>query len=158
VPFARIATAAAVTLLLTLTGCGHESTPTTVAAPAVTSPDVPLETATVDPAGTDSPAPEATVSKKRAHRPPPPAAPPPADAVSGTAGQDRFVAAVQRRLPKVTLDRRDEEVEDLGEQACAALGHGRSATAAAGEVAEQGVTPADARTLVGLAKDNLCRA
>jgi hypothetical protein len=65
---------------------------------------------------------------------------------------------VQKKLPEVAVDRRDEEVEDLGEQACESLGAGRSATAAAGEVAEQGVTPADARTLVGLAEDTLCKA
>jgi hypothetical protein len=79
-------------------------------------------------------------------------------AASGSAGLDRFVAAVQRKLPGVALDRRDDEVEDLGEQACAALGHGRSAASVTHEVAARGVTSADARMLVGLARDNLCRA
>jgi hypothetical protein len=72
------------------------------------------------------------------------------------AGPDHFLAAVQQKLPEVALDRRDEEVEDLGEQACQALATGRSATTAAGEVAEQGVAPADARTLVALARNDLC--
>jgi hypothetical protein len=80
-----------------------------------------------------------------------------ADFGRGTAGLDRFVAAVRQKLPDVLLDRRDEEVEDLGRQACRALRNGRSATAAAGVVAAQGVTPADARTLVGLARGLLCR-
>ncbi|MEV6843023.1 DUF732 domain-containing protein, partial [Actinoplanes sp. NPDC051411] len=93
-------------------------------------------------------APATTATKKPARKAP----------AAGGAGLDRFVAAVQRKLPDVALDRRDEEVEDLGEQACSALKGGRSATAAAGEVAERGVTPADARALVGLAKDDLCRA
>jgi uncharacterized protein DUF732 len=99
---------------------------------------------------TETAAPEATVPKRKP-------ATKGAPAVIGSAALDRFVAAVQRRLPEVALDRRDEEVEDLGEQACDALKGGRSATAAAGGVVEQGVTPADARMLVGLARDNLCR-
>jgi hypothetical protein len=156
VPFARIATVTAVGLLVGLAGCGHDPEPTTVAVPAAAVPDVPLEAGTEEPAATETPAPEATASKRAARKTTPPAVP--ADAGAGQVGLDRFVAAVQQRLPDVVLDRRDEEVEDLGTQACDALQGGRSATTAAGEVAEQGVTPADARTLVGLARDNLCRA
>jgi hypothetical protein len=165
VTFARIATVVTVTLLVGLAGCGHDPKPTTAA--AVT--DVPLEAGTGAPAGTESAVPKANAPKvnapkaavptaKKPARKAPAAARPDADAGSGGAGPDRFVAAVQRKLPDVALDRRDEEVEDLGEQACSALKRGRSVTVAAGEVAEQGVAPADARTLVGLAKDDLCRA
>lgn len=144
------------TLLVALAGCSHEPTPKTVAAPADAATNVPLETASEAPSVTGSPAPKATARTKPARKSSPAA--PRADAGSGSAGVDRFVAAVQRKLPEVALDRRDDEVEDLGERACEALGAGRSATAAAGEVAEQGVTPSDARALVGLARDDLCRA
>jgi hypothetical protein len=155
VPFVRIATVAAVTLLVGLAGCGHDPKPTTVA-PEAAATNVPAETATGAPTATGSPAPRATAAKKRVHRSSP--SPAATDAGTGSAGLDRFVAAVRKKLPEVTLDRRVEEVEDLGEQACHALAAGRGATAAAGEVAEQGVTPADARTIVGLARNDLCRA
>jgi hypothetical protein len=156
VPFARIATIASVTLLVAVAGCSHGSTPKTVAAPAAAATDVHPESASEAPGVTEVPAPKATVPRKPVRKSSPPAAK--ADAGSGIAGVDRFVAAVQQKLPGVALDRRDEEVEDLGEQACEALKGGRSATVAAGEVAEQGVTASDARTLVGLAKNDLCRA
>lgn len=151
-PYARIAAAATVALLVTLTGCGHGSTPKTVAAPEAAATNVPLEPASEPPAVTASPAPQAskaTASPKPSHKTS-------TSAVAGAAGLERFVTAVQRKLPQVALDRRDEEVQDLGNQACAALGSGRSATDAAGVVAEQGVAPSDARALVGLAKDDLC--
>ncbi len=133
-PFARIATVAAVTVLFSLTGCEHAPpTPADQSAPAATA--VPKETVIL-----------------------PEPSPADVDAGSGSAGLDRFVAAVQRKLPEVALDRRDEELEDLGEQACGALKGGRGATSATGAVVDQGVSPADARTLVGLAKDTLCRS
>jgi hypothetical protein len=128
VPFARIATIASVTALLALAGCDHA--PPTPAAIAVPS-------------------------LSAASYPPVPAE---VDAGSGRTGLDRFVAAVQQKLPGVALDRRDEELEDLGTEACDALSGGRSATAAAGEITDEGVTPADARALVGLARADLCRA
>lgn len=149
VPFARIAAAAAVTVLFTLAGC-DDARPTPAAERQPAAPAVPTETAS------ESPRPAVASSPAS----PKPAAKSPAgvDAGSGSAGLDRFVAAVQRKLPDVALDRRDEEVEELGEQACDALGKGRGATAAAGEVGAQGVSPADARALVGLARDTLCRS
>lgn len=152
-PFARIATLVSVSLLVAVAGCGHDPEPRTVAAPAAAVTDVPLQAATEAPAVTHSPAPKATVAKK----PAPKVKAKAAEAGSSAAGLARFVAVVQQKLPGVALDRRDEEVEDLGQQACAALGAGRSATAAAGEVADEGVTPADARKLVGLARADLCR-
>ena len=67
-----------------------------------------------------------------------------------------FLAAVQERLPDVALDRRDEEVEALGEQSCAGLEAGKSANAVAGELGEEDVTPVDARKLVTLAGATAC--
>lgn len=154
-PFARIATVASVTVLLALAGCDH-APPPPASEPEPAATAVPLESAT----GSPGPALAAPPASASPHAAPTHAAKPPADvdAGSGSAGLDRFVAAVQQRLPDVALDRRDEEVEDLGVQACDALGSGHSATAAAGEIAGQGVAPADARTLVGLARSTLCRA
>jgi len=154
VPFARIATLAAVSLTLGLAACGHDPEPKTVAAPAAAAADVPLEAASNAPAATATAAPKAKAPEARAPR----KTAAPADVPGGTVGLDRFVDAVRQKLPDVALDRRDEEVEDLGEQACDALHTGRSATAAAGAVAAQGVAPGEARALVGLARDNLCRA
>ena len=152
-------------MVLMLAGCGHDSKPTTVVAPAAAATDVPREAAADDPAVTEPAAPKVETPKVKASKVKAPKVKAPKKPVrkasppgSGSAALDRFVTAVQQKLPEVALDRRDEEVEDLGEQSCQALGNGRSATVAAGEVAEQGVAPADARTLVGLARDNLCRA
>jgi hypothetical protein len=150
VPFARIATVASVTLLFALAACDHTPpTPADEPEPAATA--VPREPATAPPS------PFSTSPNKAA---PARSAKPPADVDAGSesAGLDRFVAAVQQKLPDVALDRRDEEVEDLGQQACDALGNGHSATAAAGEITDEGVPPAEARTLVGLAKTDLCRS
>jgi hypothetical protein len=149
VPFARIATIAAVTVLFALAGCDHAPPrPATEPVPAATA--VPKETATESPAAS---LPSPALSSPAAAKPPVDV-----DAGSGSAGLDRFVAAVRRKLPDVVLDRRDEEVEDLGKQACDAFKGGRSATAVARAVAGEGVAPADARTLVGLARTDLCRA
>ncbi|MEV6851272.1 hypothetical protein AB0M88_48720, partial [Actinoplanes sp. NPDC051411] len=54
-PFARIATAVTVTLLVGLAGCGHDPKPSTVAAPAAAVTDVPLEGPTGAAAGTELP-------------------------------------------------------------------------------------------------------
>lgn len=41
---------------------------------------------------------------------------------SATVGDpDRFVAAVRAQMPELALDRRDEEIADLGSAACASL-------------------------------------
>ncbi|WP_433292515.1 DUF732 domain-containing protein [Actinoplanes sp. CA-030573] len=76
---------------------------------------------------------------------------------SGDAGLDRFVAAVQEQLPAVALDRRDEEVEELGQQACSELAAGQKPATVAAEISDQGVTSADAQKLVALAHETACR-
>lgn len=75
---------------------------------------------------------------------------------SGNTGLDAFVAAVQRELPDVALDRRDEEVEELGQQACQALAAGKKDGDVAGEISAEGVTAPDARKLVTLARSTAC--
>jgi Protein of unknown function (DUF732) len=96
--------------------------------------------------------------------PRPVAAPPPVptpaqaetDAGSGDPGLDRFVAAVQRKLPDVAMDRRDEEVAALGRTACDRLAAGSSPAAITHDLADQGITPAEAHTLLSLARTTAC--
>jgi hypothetical protein len=61
--------------------------------------------------------------------PPPPVSPAPSAAAepnagSGDRGLDGFVATVQKRMPAVAADRRDEELEAVAEQSCALLAAG----------------------------------
>jgi hypothetical protein len=135
-------------LLVALAGCSAEKR--TAALPATTTSTlVPQVTAMQSPRVTRPP-----VSKRPGRSPK--TAESTAPAGSGEAGLDRFVAAVQKQLPQVALDRRDEEVEALGEQACDAIAAGRNATAAAGEIGAQGVPATDARKLVALASTTVC--
>jgi hypothetical protein len=81
-------------------------------------------------------------------------------ASASTAGlsspMDRFVAAVQRQLPEVAVDRREEEVAELGDRACHSLASGHRVPAVADEISGYGLTGADARALVTLARDTAC--
>jgi hypothetical protein len=63
---------------------------------------------------------------------------------------------VQRQLPAIALDRRDEEVESLGVQACQGLAAGEKDAVVAGVISEQGVALGDARKLVTLARTTAC--
>jgi hypothetical protein len=139
--------AVALVLVLVLAGCSAEkppvaappaavtAAPTVVASPstgAVTA--VPTKTATRAPAATTTaPAPEA-----------PPRL-------------DRFVAAVQRQLPEVAVDRREEEVAAIGELACSARAAGKGKATVVAEIENAGVTEADARKLLTIAEDTACR-
>ena len=107
--------------------------------------------------GCSSAHPERAVTRVPVESPPPAATPAAPEAGSGNAALDRFVAAVQRRLPDVALDRRDEEIEDLGRQACASLAAGKTTAAAAARLADLGVGGSDARTLITLARGTACR-
>ncbi|GIE83036.1 hypothetical protein Aph02nite_89860 [Actinoplanes philippinensis] len=79
-----------------------------------------------------------------------------APAASVTPSDQRFVAAVRGKLPEVTVDLRNEEITEIGGQACASLAAGRPRRAVAAEVAEYGLAAADARALVALARRTLC--
>jgi uncharacterized protein DUF732 len=68
----------------------------------------------------------------------------------------RFVAAVQRQMPQFVLDRRDEEVAELGTMACRSLRAGKTKAAVANEITEYGVGSRDARGLVTLARGAGC--
>jgi hypothetical protein len=79
------------------------------------------------------------------------------DPVSVASGA-RFLAAVRGRLPEVTVDMRNEEITEMGGQACASLAAGHPRRAVVSELAEYGLPAADARELVTLARSTLCES
>src|SRR5690348_613111 len=108
----RVGVLAGIVLLLGTAACGHPAKTTAAVVPvasAVAAQPVPENTTT--PAQAAAPRPRHTSKAPRTV-----ARGPIDDAGSGNAGLDRFVAAVQRELPDVALDRRDEEVEALGQE------------------------------------------
>ncbi|GIF26020.1 hypothetical protein BJ973_003289 [Actinoplanes tereljensis] len=139
----------AVAMIVALGGCADEPSALPAVHPESDASPAPGVTTTQPPLVAESPAPRSPKATK---------APKPAGAGTGDGGLDRFVAAVQNQLPAVALDRRDEEVEALGSQACAALAGGRKATAVAGELSAQGVKSADAAKLVALARTTVCHS
>ena len=86
------------------------------------------------------------------------AAPASLAAAGPDAAADRFVAAVRTRLPELAVDRRPEEITEMGGEACAGLAAGRLRTAVAEDLQRYGVAGAQAREVVALAQANLCRA
>ena len=79
------------------------------------------------------------------------------NAGSGSRGLDEFVADVRSQIPEVTLDRRDEEIEEIAEQACPSLKAGKSAAALVAEVEElAGADHGTADKLIKLAIDTVC--
>jgi hypothetical protein len=158
----RITAALAVTAALTLglTACGEDRTQ--LSAAAEQAMPVPESTSTATPpapAGTSPTPRRAAAAKPHAGRTTEPAAPTTAakDAGSGNSGLDRFVTVVQKQLPDVALDRRDEEVEELGQEACSGLAAGKTPAAVAGGLSDDGVSAPDARKLVTIAGQSLCR-
>lgn len=68
-----------------------------------------------------------------------------------------FVAAVQRQLPQVAVDRREEELAAIAEQVCASLADGKDRPAVLDEIRDAGFGAGDARTLLALAEETACR-
>ncbi|NMO56648.1 DUF732 domain-containing protein [Actinoplanes sp. TBRC 11911] len=140
--------AALVVVLLAVAGCSPSSDKTTAVAPAgggVTG--VPGET-------TSAPAlaaPEPALTKAAPRRSP-------AKRLHvELPSSGRFVAAVQRQMPQFVVDRRDDEVAELGEIACRSLAAGKRESVVARAITGYGVGERDARELVVLARDNACR-
>ena len=78
---------------------------------------------------------------------------------AGTAG---FVSVVREQLPEVAVDRRDDEIAAVAEQACASLAAGDDAdavvagTRSLGTADAEAVDHATARELIKLAIDTVC--
>ncbi|MEU4626522.1 DUF732 domain-containing protein [Actinoplanes sp. NPDC023801] len=70
---------------------------------------------------------------------------------------ERFLAAVRGALPEVALDRRNEEITEMGGEACDSLAAGRARRSVVAELAEYGLPDSDARKLIALARSALCR-
>src|SRR4051794_18064417 len=77
-------------------------------------------------------------------------------------GLAAFVRVVQARTPEIALDRRDEEIEAIAQQACASLAAGKKAGALVAETRTLGTADAEAtdqataRELIKLAIDTVC--
>ncbi|GAA0422073.1 hypothetical protein Aca07nite_09570 [Actinoplanes capillaceus] len=69
-----------------------------------------------------------------------------------------FLDAVRGELPAVAMDRRAEEITELGGQACSSLAAGHDRAEVAAELSEFGLETADARRLVTLARKRLCQS
>jgi hypothetical protein len=140
---------AAAALASALAGCSADEPPAAAPAPALpvsvappvasspspAAPAVPTKTATRAPAAARTLAPLATAEPRL----------------------DRFVAAVQRQMPEIAVDRREEEVAAIGELACASRAAGKRKAAVVAEIEEAGVSAADARKLLTLAEATACR-
>ncbi|MBM2622633.1 DUF732 domain-containing protein [Actinoplanes sp. LDG1-06] len=142
---ARTAAGAGFLLLGALTGCSDPE-PGPVAAPSTAVTAVRTETTSPPPAAAPT----------RTTQAPAPPTPEPARTTPPAGDLNQFVALVRERLPEFVIDRRDDEVAALGEQTCAALQQGRRDAAVVAVMHDEGVTTADARTLLALARRAAC--
>jgi hypothetical protein len=138
---------AVLVVALAIAGCSPATNKTTVE--RIVSPEA-RETTAPPTRLTPTPAKTKTPARR------PPAKPVRAETEPKSIG--RFVTAVQRQMPQFVVDRRDDEVAEIGEQACRSLAAGRRSTAVADEITGYGVAAKDARELVALARDTACRA
>ena len=82
--------------------------------------------------------------------------------VTETAAPVTFATTVQEKVPEVAVDRRDEEIEAIADQACASLAAGKDADAVVTETRTLGTADAEAadrataRELVKLAIGTVC--
>lgn len=142
---------AAATLVMALAGCADEElapaeipVPATGAAESSAMPAVRAATHVVA-------VPRATRTQMTAEEQ--------TNAGSGSRGLDGFVADVRSQVPEVALDRRDEEIEEIARQTCAALSAGKKAAAVVTQAEElAGVDRASAEKLIKLAIDTVCPA
>ena len=156
-------------LAFALVGCDHRGQPAEdVAAPAADTAAVSPSLSPAASAAGHRPGPAPADRRAAPHTTdlPEPVRPAYAEtnAGSGDPHLDAFVAVVRDRLPVVAADRRDEEIEVLGQQACRSIADGRPAAAVAAETRALGTgdaeatDPATARELVRLATATLCPA
>jgi hypothetical protein len=136
----------AAVLLVALGGCGDEpeAEPATVPVPVTTSA-APLPAS-----------PSVVASRVAVAASPARTTPRATPKAAGRTDPAAFVAVVQRTMPGLALDRREDELATLAQQACAALTAGRSAAAVVAEVRAFGTDRAGARQLIRLAVDTVC--
>ncbi|MEV6487741.1 hypothetical protein AB0M20_03740 [Actinoplanes sp. NPDC051633] len=135
--------------VLMLAACADDE-----AAPADVPASVPVEST---PAAT----PEITATTTAAAKPARTAA---TERAGQGGGMAAFVAAVQAKMPEIAVDRRDEEIEEIAQQACASLAAGTKTDALVAETRALGTADAEAtdqataRELIKLAIDTVCPA
>jgi multidrug efflux pump subunit AcrA (membrane-fusion protein) len=137
--------------MLVLAGCSDDAEPADVPPPPVVSSATSSpEPVASEAAGTTAAAPEPTRTSKK-----------PSAEKTGT-GLAGFVSVVRARLPDVAIDRRDEEIEAVAEQACASLAAGKRADAVVAETRSLGTADAEAtdqataRELIKFSIDTVC--
>jgi hypothetical protein len=140
----------AVVLVLAACGDDHEVKPADVPAP------VPVES-------TATPDLTVTTTTPAAAKPAPATRKPTLKPAAPTGGGlAAFVRVVQSRTPEIALDRRDEEIEAIAQQACASLAAGKKSDALVAETRALGTADAEAtdqataRELIKLAIDTVC--
>jgi hypothetical protein len=140
----------AAAMMLILTGCSDAEP---AGAPAPGAGVTPSESPSVSPAATSVTTTAAAEPARTTRKPAP----------ENTGGDlAGFVAVVRSRVPEVALDRRDEEIAAVAQQACASLAAGTSADALVGETRSLGTADAEAtdqataRELIKLAIDTVC--
>jgi hypothetical protein len=139
--------------MLALAGCSDDAEPADVPPPPVASGTTPSpEPISAEDAETTAAAPKPTRTRNR----------PPAETTgTGLAG---FVSVVRARVPDIAIDRRDEEIEEIAQQACASLAGGEGADAVVAETRSLGTADAEAtdqataRELIKLSIDTVCPA
>jgi hypothetical protein len=142
---------AAATLVMALAGCADEElAPAEIPVPATGAAEAsPSAIPAVRAATHVAAVPRATKTKMTAGEQ--------TNAGSGSRGLDGFVAGVRTRVPEVALDRRDEEIEEIAQQACAGLKGGKTAAAVVAQAAKlAGVDKPPAAELIKLAIDTVC--
>lgn len=72
---------------------------------------------------------------------------------AATSPEAMFVDAARRELPEATVDRRAEEITEMGAVVC-----GRDRGAAVAALGGHGLTAADARKLIAVAARTLCQS
>lgn len=147
----------AAALLIALGGCGDDAgtRPATVPAPA-TSSAAPAPTTPALAAGRHRAAPAATGTPTSEPRPEPRSGRGPGRPRAVAMGAPGFVAAVQKRLPGVAVDHRDDEIAEIAGEACGSLAAGDGARAVVAGTERYGTDEATAHTLIKLAIDNVC--
>lgn len=137
--------------------CGGDDPDEPAGAPIVAA------SAATSAAETPEPAPTTTPNRAGAPQGSKPTTRPPS-ASRSPAGLDAFVRVVQARVPEVAVDRREEEIAAIAQQACASLAAGKDADALVAETRALGTADAEAtdqataRELIKLAIDTVCPA
>jgi hypothetical protein len=145
----------ALVTVLPLAACGDDRAAVSVPAPVPIVSETTTEPPAAEPSVTTTVA--ANPARTTTHR-----AAGPATGSAAGGGLPAFVRDVQATAPEIAIDRRDEEIEAIAQQACASLAAGKKAKALIAETRALGTPDAEAtdqataRELIKLAIDTVC--